>query len=971
MYFLEQIRKQFLAWVINYDANPTDGPTWWTDDIIDQHIARNDVDTPENLAFQELNEELDAIDNDSKLVSTYTTILGSFLEKVKAWEYPWLSEEDDDFQRLLELYTGRFEELKTLSERGHEIEDIIEQSIWDLEWTVDKAVEWWDIDRELIQAYDVSRNIDTQKWELTDLTTQRESYGWILNEKQNDLPHGMTLSQQVISRIDESRELVVAPVEGTTIDEQITFLTNQNTKILESFTLIDAEIEAEITQFNIDAQETRYTQEQIPEMIEGMEAEKAAFRKVFFENILWEPDEWKPLSEYREHEKVQAFESETPEWHQFGYSLEAIIDAYSEINVAEWLEVQERGEALNVATEWYERLNRSLGIIERDMTELESWETVGEKRLETTHEGYKNMVLNEDGSLTAIWESIATWDESVEPQSSRLPNFEDLKMDQIKLLKEAWADLRVLFLTTPNGEQFNPDVANGGWLREEASYIVNFSWNRELAHQMDFAFMDFNSETIEVDGEVLTFKQDGSQWAGYYTSSNEVYPMQDGSIIKIWNRRETNTHVDEAISRAVNERLDWFAQASAQERAVAQAIMSWNPGGNFDTSKLPWGLAGAFLALILNMFDGRNFEYNPDTKLWEEKPEWSETWASGSPLTNWEVIWAYRGSVELWSLSARFESSSQWPVAYNPDDNWHWPSYGTYQMNSEVWVHRSFIQKHGIADGRAGWMAAVQQYGHEEFQRMEHEHIKENNYDPMMRRITVNGKENFSMAMQNVIWSIGVQHGPWHRWLLEIINTSGVVPGDKDSEATLINALYDKRERIWPAGVASRYIPERADALAMLNTLASSEIPNIYEQGLNSVPAWTRSVPTPSGYTTPQCSMVARQNLQEFWLSSVNRWASAKASFEMYPSERITAFPPAPWSDAKVADFYMDASERYAQYGHRVAAYESGWQWYVLDPYYSTPWYSDTRAPIKAEDYMAMMESKDPPRRFWWAAYFK
>jgi hypothetical protein len=226
------------------------------------------------------------------------------------------------------------------------------------------------------------------------------------------------------------------------------------------------------------------------------------------------------------------------------------------------------------------------------------------------------------------------------------------------------------------------------------------------------------------------------------------------------------------------------------------------------------------------------------------------------------------------------------------------------------------------------------------------------------------------MAMQNVIWSIGVQHGPWHPGLNAVINNSWVIPGDKQSEAALINALYDKRERIWPAGIASRYIPERADALAMLNTIAWTEIPNIYEQGLNAVPAGTRSVRTPDGYTTPQCSMVARQNLEAFWLTSINRWASAKASFEMYPSNKITSFPPAAWSDAKVADFYLDASEKNAEYGHRVAAYESGGQWYVLDAYYQTPGYSDTRAPIKAEDYIAMMESKTPARKFWWAAYF-
>ena len=57
-------------------------------------------------------------------------------------------------------------------------------------------------------------------------------------------------------------------------------------------------------------------------------------------------------------------------------------------------------------------------------------------------------------------------------------------------------------------------------------------------------------------------------------------------------------------------------------------------------------------------------------------------------------------------------------------------------------------------------MEAIQRFGADTFREMEHQHIKEKNYDPMMSRLTVPNKENFSMAMKNVIWSIGVQHGP-------------------------------------------------------------------------------------------------------------------------------------------------------------------------------------------------------------------
>jgi len=145
---------------------------------MDKRIANNDVDTPENLAFQELNEELDGIDNDSKLISTYTKILGTFLEKVKAWAYPWLSEEDDDFQRLLELYSWRFEELKNLSERGHEIEHVISQSIAKLNESVDTVIEGWDISEQLDKAYENNKETNETISKTQELEIMRDSFQW-------------------------------------------------------------------------------------------------------------------------------------------------------------------------------------------------------------------------------------------------------------------------------------------------------------------------------------------------------------------------------------------------------------------------------------------------------------------------------------------------------------------------------------------------------------------------------------------------------------------------------------------------------------------------------------------------------------------------------------------------------------------------------------------------------------------------
>lgn len=137
------------------------------------------------------------------------------------------------------------------------------------------------------------------------------------------------------------------------------------------------------------------------------------------------------------------------------------------------------------------------------------------------------------------------------------------------------------------------------------------------------------------------------------------------------------------------------------------------------------------------------------------------------------------------------------------------------------------------------------------------------NYDPMISSISVAGKDKFSPAMQNVIWSIAVQHGPGNKTLLGIINKSGVTPGDMQSEAKLINALYDARGRIWPSGIRSRYNNERGQALAMLQM---SQGGDIYAQNVDTsqFPSFI-SAPDYINSTTKvtQCSRTARENLQK------------------------------------------------------------------------------------------------------------
>ena len=591
-------------------------------------------------------------------------------------------------------------------------------------------------------------------------------------------------------------------------------------------------------------------------------------------------------------------------------------------------------------------LHRELSIITRDIAKLESGESFGEARLNSLHEGY-NKILEDE----AVKEALLT--------NGEVPEFEDLGMDHIKSMREKGVDLRQLFLVDANGKSFDGESFSAG-----ETYFISLSVNSELRENMDFSMIDFSAKNIEIDGIAAEFNPDGVRGAGYYDSLGYRVYLKDGSQVKVSEIADGRTQEEtDEMREAINDHIDELAELSTAERLFVDSVYQ-NPGAAIDVSRLPGGIAGFFMAMLLNMFDGRNFTYNSQTGHWEE---WTE---GGNPMTYGEYREAYVGNFDLGSLSAEFESSSKGPYAYNPNDNGKGPSYGTYQMNTDVGVYRSFIRKHGIAEGQAAWNAAIAQHGVEKFQEMEHAHIKENNYDPMMRRITIPNKEDFSIAMKNVIWSIGVQHGPGHGGLLNTINSSGVTPGDKESEARLINALYNHRGRVWPAGIASRYNRERANALAMLNAVNSADI---YNQNLADIPGGMQSLPYEVNPRTEVtlCSKTARLNLARLGLTSINQGSSAKASFEQYPSNRIGDFPPRGENDAKVADLYLDASSKNAHYGHRAAAFNEGGQWYVLDPYYGDNILgaSSRNNPIPAEQYISYMRDKQW-RRIWGAAFF-
>ncbi len=115
---------------------------------------------------------------------------------------------------------------------------------------------------------------------------------------------------------------------------------------------------------------------------------------------------------------------------------------------------------------------------------------------------------------------------------------------------------------------------------------------------------------------------------------------------------------------------------------------------------------------------------------------------------------------------------------------------------------------------------------------------------------------------------------------------------------------------------------------------------------------------TKSARWVTECSKTARLNLEKLWCPSpIKRW-NAKDAFNQYSQTPDKIFPPKDES-AKLMDLYFDASPKFRQYWHRAVWVKISWEWHVLDPYYTK-----TRNPVPANQYMSLMNSLG--RWFWW-----
>lgn len=170
-------------------------------------------------------------------------------------------------------------------------------------------------------------------------------------------------------------------------------------------------------------------------------------------------------------------------------------------------------------------------------------------------------------------------------------------------------------------------------------------------------------------------------------------------------------------------------------------------------------------------------------------------------------------------------------------------SYGAYQLTSTATGGRqvqAFLANEGArwadrfqgmdptAAGAFGetWRAIAQEEPDAFFQA-QHDYIQRTHYDRVAENVEartgldVNAR---SPAVRDVVWSMSVQHGRAATLVRDAVRSleGRVAPNDSGYDRALVNALYDRREAYarqqgFADLIQSRYVPERRDALRMLD----------------------------------------------------------------------------------------------------------------------------------------------------------
>ena len=174
----------------------------------------------------------------------------------------------------------------------------------------------------------------------------------------------------------------------------------------------------------------------------------------------------------------------------------------------------------------------------------------------------------------------------------------------------------------------------------------------------------------------------------------------------------------------------------------------------------------------------------------------------------------------LGKLSERYETGGRGPgVVSTGAGDAGGASYGSYQMTSKPGggtVARFVAQPDfpfrskfaGLTPGAAQFSAVwkqLAQTNRDEFQNAQHDYIKRTHFDPLVNKVMNENGVNIltrSNALQDVIWSTAVQHGPGTNVPSVALANIRTRPGDASFDSDFIKAIYAERGRKGPAAAS-------------------------------------------------------------------------------------------------------------------------------------------------------------------------
>jgi len=208
---------------------------------------------------------------------------------------------------------------------------------------------------------------------------------------------------------------------------------------------------------------------------------------------------------------------------------------------------------------------------------------------------------------------------------------------------------------------------------------------------------------------------------------------------------------------------------------------------------------------------------------------------------------------QLGGLSRKYEVGSRGPGAVsNGRGDPGGVSYGSYQLASRLGRPADFLGAEGqkwqqrfagLLPGTSAFSEVWRKCAAEApaaFEQAQHRYIERTHFEPQCRLIMERCGVNiagYSRALQDVVWSTAVQHGPATRIVVSALEAMHPNGADRDFEQELIKAIYAERGRRLvdgrlahfrssshdvQVGVTRRLEDERLDALRMLKAEVSA-----------------------------------------------------------------------------------------------------------------------------------------------------